>query len=965
MGGYRVEYAKSDRSGCRKCKLNIGKDTVRVAKMVPSPHFDGDMPLWHHAKCVLAPHLLTDISLLVGFDGLRWDDQQKIKKLLGFEEDAPAAKSAGGKKAAAMEEDEEEEEDAYATVGYTGAGASCAECSEKIAARTLRLKVEETGEVFHIDCWERPAEVKSTAALIGFEKLKVADRKAVQALFPAGATASSSSAPAESDAARQAREYSEKLWKTKDDIKGKYNANELRAILKHNDQGFNNLGPSELVDRVAEGMLNGAIPRCTECKGHMAPHSGGKIKCHGNLSAWSRCTFEADGATITRAKWKNPSAANIVKLMEEIQDEKDKAKTAWADGPAAGDKPNPDAFKGLVFVVLGDWDTQDDDITKIEEGGGSVSNSFTAKVTHVLATYDEVNTTPAKKAPVKRTKALASSLPILDPCVLTYCAKQKKTLAHLENLSDFAVWVGGKAVKPDDAKTKPKGTNQKKRKRLVVPPIDKDCEYREQYEIYVANNSVYAVTLNMTDLSVGDRGKNSLYIMQLLQHKTKKTKYALFLKWGRIGSEPNFKVDDYNSPAPMIRIFEEKFYQMTKNHWESYMQNEFEKKPNGYVPVDLDSDDADDEEAEKTKEVSEAVKERRRKLAEVSKTAKLDPRVAELISLIFNKEMINKQMEDMKIDTKKMPLGQLSKKALREGMELLEKIEALIKDVGYSPAKLADLCNQFYTKVPHDFGNNRPPVIDDKEKLQAKFDLLDVLMDIEVAARMLEAESEVEDPLMKKYKELGNTISALDHDSEEFKRLATYVHNTEDSVKLKILDIYKVCRHGEEELFSAHHSLDYRKLLFHGSSVAVFPAILSGGIKIMPHSGGRVGRGNYSADMIYKSQGYCGKHGRLGLILLNEVALGKVNRIYQDNSRLVVAPSGHQSVLACGQIHPDPKKDYVDTTLSPSGHPVIIPQGTKINQPDAQRSSFIHNEYLVYDATQVHMRYLLRLEWPY
>jgi hypothetical protein len=41
-----------------------------------------------------------------------------------------------------------------------------------------------------------------------------------------------------------------------------------------------------------------------------------------------------------------------------------------------------------------------------------------------------------------------------------------------------------------------------------------------------------------------------------------------------------------------------------------------------------------------------------------------------------------------------------------------------------------------------------------------------------------------------------------------------------------------------------------------------FPrSILSGGLKIMPHAGGRVGRGLYFADMISKSEQYLGLHG--------------------------------------------------------------------------------------------------------
>lgn len=31
---FKVEYAKSGRAGCKGCKQNIGKDTLRVARMV-------------------------------------------------------------------------------------------------------------------------------------------------------------------------------------------------------------------------------------------------------------------------------------------------------------------------------------------------------------------------------------------------------------------------------------------------------------------------------------------------------------------------------------------------------------------------------------------------------------------------------------------------------------------------------------------------------------------------------------------------------------------------------------------------------------------------------------------------------------------------------------------------------------------------------------------------------------------
>jgi len=50
--------------------------------------------------------------------------------------------------------------------------------------------------------------------------------------------------------------------------------------------------------------------------------------------------------------------------------------------------------------------------------------------------------------------------------------------------------------------------------------------------------------------------------------------------------------------------------------------------------------------------------------------------------------------------------------------------------------------------------------------------------------------------------------------------------------------------------------LDNRKLLWHGTNVAVVVAILKSGLRIMPHSGGRVGRGIYFASEHSKSAAY-------------------------------------------------------------------------------------------------------------
>jgi len=63
-----------------------------------------------------------------------------------------------------------------------------------------------------------------------------------------------------------------------------------------------------------------------------------------------------------------------------------------------------------------------------------------------------------------------------------------------------------------------------------------------------------------------------------------------------------------------------------------------------------------------------------------------------------------------------------------------------------------------------------------------------------------------------------------------------------------------LCLKGER--FSANKNVEHRKLLWHGTNVAVVAAILKGGLRIMPHSGGRVGKGLYFASENGKSAGY-------------------------------------------------------------------------------------------------------------
>ena len=95
-------------------------------------------------------------------------------------------------------------------------------------------------------------------------------------------------------------------------------------------------------------------------------------------------------------------------------------------------------------------------------------------------------------------------------------------------------------------------------------------------------------------------------------------------------------------------------------------------------------------------------------------------------------------MKDIGYDTKKMPLGKLSKTQIAKGFEVLEEIETALKAKTKNKNKIDELSSKFYTVIPQDFGRVCPPSINNDELLQKKYDMLMVLSDIELAQSMQE-----------------------------------------------------------------------------------------------------------------------------------------------------------------------------------------------------------------------------------
>jgi hypothetical protein len=490
-------------------------------------------------------------------------------------------------------------------------------------------------------------------------------------------------------------------------------------------------------------------------------------------------------------------------------------------------------------------------------------------------------------------------------------------------------------------------------------------------KIYVTYDDEYGYTpyncaLNLTDLQTG---VNKYYKMQIVQMPAGKT-FWFWISYGRVGVDSIGDQRVYeHSESGAIEAFEEKFLKFTGQPWSE--RDRFAKKPGKYYMIELDDghEDVDDDEVERARQKrgrpADAAEGGAGGAAAASTTsgdtavaACAHPAVRGLVQLIFDKTMMAKQLKSMDVDLKKMPLGKISKRQILQGYRVLSDIEAALGAASVSRGTLADLTTRFYTLVPHDFGETAPPLIESSETVAKKQKLLEALMDISIATDMSETADAAADPVVAQYRGLNCGLTPLDAKSKTFKLISSYMSNQAGRFKVKLDTAFQVARAGEDAQFETQKSLGNLALLWHGSGLANYVGILSQGLRIAPPeapvSGYRLGKGVYLADLFEKSASYCrsGYGDDCILIMLIEAALGKQFETLKDHYMEKPQPGTH-STLAKGSTVPQAAHDdAIDGTRVPLGPPHA--SGTK-------NSAFMHNEYVVYDKSQVRIRYLLKV----
>nr|XP_008267518.2 poly [ADP-ribose] polymerase 2 isoform X3 [Oryctolagus cuniculus] len=487
-------------------------------------------------------------------------------------------------------------------------------------------------------------------------------------------------------------------------------------------------------------------------------------------------------------------------------------------------------------------------------------------------------------------------------------------------------------------------------------PVDPECTAKVgKAHVYSEGNEVYDVMLNQTNLQFNN---NKYYLIQLLEDDAQRN-FSVWMRWGRVGKMGQHSLVACSGDLSKAKeIFQKKFFDKTKNNWED--REKFEKVPGKYDMLQMDYAANTQGEDETKKE--EALK------SSLKPESRLDIRVQELIQLICNVQAMEETMIEMKYDTKKAPLGKLTVAQIKAGYQSLKKIEDCIR-AGQHGRVLLEACNEFYTRIPHDFGLRTPPLIRTEKELSDKVQLLETLGDIEIAIKLVKTELQSpEHPLDQHYRNLHCSLHPLDHESHEFKVISQYLQSTHapthNDYTMTLLDVFEVEKEGEKEAF--REDLHNRMLLWHGSRLSNWVGILSHGLRIAPPeapiTGYMFGKGIYFADMSSKSANYCfaSRLKNIGLLLLSEVALGHCNELLEANPKAEGLLQGKHSTKGLGKMAPNPTSSI---TLNGSTVPLGPASDTGILNPEGYTLNY--NEFIVYNPNQVRMRYLLKVQFNF
>ena len=358
-----------------------------------------------------------------------------------------------------------------------------------------------------------------------------------------------------------------------------------------------------------------------------------------------------------------------------------------------------------------------------------------------------------------------------------------------------------------------------------LAPVDSECPHLTSHHVYCEGKVVWDVMLNQTNIQ---NNNNKYYLIQLLEADSTKS-FCVWMRWGRVGYKGQTSWTICGQDIDKAKgVFKKKFADKTFNQWEE--RDGFIKEAGKYDMVKMDySAGSNVDEVDSIAPV--------KKESGPAPESSLAKSVQDLISLICNIQTMEQAVMEMEYDTKKAPLGKVTTQQISAGYQSLKSISDCINKGKTTGAEIIQACNDFYTRIPHEFGMRTPPIIKTSEMVKAKLQLLEALADIQVALKML---STVEDeglhPVDRRYKQLDVNVSPLDKKSNQWKMVEHSIQSTHATThsmySMEVLEVFSLDKTNEVARYEDHGNT---KLLYHGSRLSNWAGILSQGLRIAPH----------------------------------------------------------------------------------------------------------------------------------
>lgn len=397
--------------------------------------------------------------------------------------------------------------------------------------------------------------------------------------------------------------------------------------------------------------------------------------------------------------------------------------------------------------------------------------------------------------------------------------------------------------------------------------------------------------------------KNSNKYFHLEAQSASNGQARIFTTYGRVGKTAAKEYRYYQSEDDCLRDYEK------------LIRKKRDRKKDPYREVDLAITTVGSAGAQEIKKPMIGI--------DVSKSSNssLHPKVEQLVSQWFGS---TGQFITM---TLKCPLGQLSKEQIDKGRAVLNDCKFHVNSkTGITDSIYDKLTSQFYSLIPHVLPHRIDPKalrLNTIDRIMEKHDVLDTFLDAKNVESVMSAGSSIE----KQYKTLNVELDWVDPKSELYVWLNNMVHKTRSSGhaylgKIKIHNIFKINRRGEDELFcskaekiagdrktngwtwpsvlkgigdrrpdvAGERLKLYKKAnilpLFHGTRNENMLGITTKGLLIRPsgavHTGSMYGSGVYKTSNSSKSLGYSSCKGtywargnnKVGYIFLMDGILG-------------------------------------------------------------------------------------------